>query len=171
MKIIFTIVFLYETAKDSNSVPVWIQIVSVVVTLILAILTTFFIYRQRKLEETKVRLEAYDRRLKIYNSIKIFISEIQTWGTTTNDKLVALLQETRESLFLFKDKEISNYINNLYKRGVDLEYIQNRLHKNMEHLKDEERMKLATQSRDLFQWFTEQHRIVEEKFEKYLRLK
>ena len=54
------------------------------------------------------------------NSIKIYIAEVQTYGTTTYEKSVIMLQETREALFLFKDKEISNYINSLYKKGVDL---------------------------------------------------
>lgn len=101
----------------------------------------------------------------------MFIAEIQTWSTTTKDKLVYFLQETKEAPFLFKDKEIAEYITYLYKRGVDLDFIQNRLHKYMEQLKDEERMKLATQSKELFQWFSNQHKIVEEKFDKYLRLK
>ena len=162
---------LLETPKETINVPIWVQILSIAVTLILAMLTTFFIYRQVKLEATKLKLEAYDRRLKIYNTIKTFIAEIQTYGTTTKDKSVNLLQETREAIFLFKDKNISECIDNLYKRGVNLEYIQNRLNKNMRYLKDEERMKLATQSNELFEWFSSQHKIVDEMFDKYLGLK
>lgn len=148
--------------------PNWLEILSVVVTLLLAILTTSFIWRQVRLEITRTRMEAYDRRLKIYNSIKIYIAEVQTYGTTTSEKSAILLQETREALFLFKDKEISNYINSLYKKGIDLEYLQKQLSEN--YLTQEQREKVAGQSKELKQWFTNQHKVTENLIDEYLRL-
>lgn len=150
--------------------PIWLQIISAVITLLLAILTTIFIWRQVRLEKTKLKLEAYDRRLKIYNAIKIFIAETQTYGTTNDEKLVKLLQETRESLFLVKENNISEYIETLHNKGVDLEFVKTKLSQSGIYLEDKEREKLAKQAEEIIQWMADQHKVVEEKFSKYLSI-
>jgi hypothetical protein len=48
-------------------------------------------------------------------------------GTADRAQLVTLLRKTRESFFLF-GKEVSDYITDMYKKGVDLEYYEKRLH-------------------------------------------
>lgn len=150
--------------------PIWLQIVSTMITLLLAILTTIFIWRQVKLEKTKLKLEVYDRRLKIYNAIKFFIAETQTFGTTNNEKLVKLLQETRESLFLVKENNISEYIETLHNKGVDLEFVKTKLSQSEFYIEDIEREKLARQAKEIMQWMSDQHNVVEEKFSKYLSI-
>ena len=150
--------------------PVWFQILSGTVTLVLAILTTTFIYKQHKLEKSNFKIEAYDRRIKIYDAIKMFISEIQTIGTTDDEKLTRLLQQTRQAIFLFEDDQIPQYIKLLYQKGVDLEFIKNKLHNHMVSLSDLERMNLANRARELSEWFSAQHKVVEQKFDKYMRL-
>lgn len=150
--------------------PSWLAILSAIITLILAILTTSFIWRQVRLEKTRIKMEAYDRRLNIYNAIKKYIAEIQTYGTTTDAKSVAFLQETREALFLFKNKIISEHINMLYKKGVDLEYLETQLRDSGDYLNQAQRGKIAHQAKELKQWFGDQHKVIEELFDEYLRL-
>ena len=65
-----------------------------------------------------IRLESYDRRLKVYDAIKRFIAELRQSGTTDNEKLIGMLRETKHAKFLFNEgDDIEKYIDLLYTKG------------------------------------------------------
>lgn len=77
----------------------------------------------RKQTAEFIRLEAYDRRLKVYDAISRFIAETLICGTTNNEKLMEMQRETKHAKFLFEnDDDIKGYIDLLYEKGLDLEY-------------------------------------------------
>jgi len=147
-------------------VEILFSFVMVIATATIAIFTYF----QHKLEKTKIKLECYDRRLKTYDAIKKFIANIGIEGTTDNKELMAMLRETKHAHFLFsEDDKIVEYINTLYKKGVDLEYKEKGIKNN--HLKEENRKKLVLEAHELKSWFGKQYEVIDSKFDKYLQLR
>lgn len=89
-------------------------------------------------------------------------------GTTGRAQLITLLQKTRESHFLF-GSDVSAYITDLYKKGVDLEYYEKQLdHRNLPV--GDERTRLAHQQGELLKWIGKQFDVIQSMFAKTLSL-
>jgi hypothetical protein len=118
-----------------------------------------------------IRLEAYDRRLKVYDAITRFIAETLQYGTTNNERLIEMLRETKHAKFLFpKDDDIKEYIDLLYQKGLDLEYKEKALNSESKVCTKERREQLIEESRKLKDWIKSQFNTVNIKFKKYLQL-
>ena len=158
---------------------------SEILTLVLVLITAFYAwstYQILKTNERTVeaireqskelnRLEAYDRRLKVYDAITRFVAEIKLFGTTNNEKLIDLLRETKHAKFLFgKDDDIKEYIDLLYQKGLNLEYKEKEIWSESRVCGNEQKEKLIEESRALKDWFTAQFDTVDVKFRKHLQL-
>ena len=106
-----------------------------------------------------------DKVLDVYHAIKRFIAQITVDGTTTNENLNKLLQETKNVNVIFKDNTISKYIDLLYKKGIDLQFIENETDRTRDKKKLEELLEKRSQ---LFSWFPRQHNFVDNMFKPYL---
>jgi hypothetical protein len=142
-----------------------------ILTLALVLITGWYVLLTYKILKANNRLEAYDRRLKVYDAIKKFIAEVQKYGTTDNEKLIEMLRETRHAKFLFaEDDDMEKYTTSLYLKGLDLEYkekaISGKFGKNTEHHQN----KLVKDAQEILDWFSAQFSIVDDKFKKYLQL-
>jgi hypothetical protein len=120
----------------------------------------------RKQTAEFIRLEAYDRRLKVYDTITRFIAETLQDGTTDNEKLIEMLRATKHAKFLFDNDDIRGYIDLLYNKGLEYEYKEKEIWK----APIEAREKMANDIHEIRKWFRDQFDIVEAKFEKYLQL-
>lgn len=76
-------------------------------------ITAYFVFRQHALEKSKFKLEAYDRRIKVYDTIKGLISTVMSQGSAEYPQLTEMLRETKHAIFLFDEEEITNYIEQL----------------------------------------------------------
>lgn len=115
-------------------------------------------------EESRYDPAKIKRVLTIYDSIKSFIVAIQQNGTADNELLTKLLQETKHANVLFKEPKIAKHIDTLYRRGVQLERVEKAISK----AERSEMDRLVEKSEELFKWFCEQHKIVEDLFRPYL---
>jgi hypothetical protein len=117
------------------------------------------------------RLEAYDRRLKVYDSINRFIAEILQRGTTDDQRLIEMIRETKHAKFLFpRDDDLTGYIDLLYQTGLDLEYKEEEIRRDSQVCTKKRREKLIEESRKLKDWFKSQFDVVDTKFRKHLQL-
>lgn len=145
----------------------WYSLLIVIFTASIA----YFAYRQHRLEKSRFKLEAYERRLKIRDVIHSFISDIEIEGTSDSEHQIALRRETKHAKFLFDKKDdIISYIDSLYDRGLYLEYKQKYVERERESLSKEQREKMGDEISEIKRWFTKQHAITDSKFEKYLQL-
>lgn len=152
-------------------IQTYFEVVISFLTLFVASATAFFAYRQHRLEKTKLKLESYPRRLKVYDAINRFIADTLQSGTTDNEHLTEMLRETKRARFLFNKKDkITTYIDTIYKNGLDLEYKEEGLMGKLEKYSAEQRNKIVEERGKLFDWFKDQFRVVEEKFKPYLHL-
>ena len=118
------------------------EILTLVLTFALVSITAFYAwstYRILKANEHAVeairdqskeltRLNVYDKRLRVYDAIRGFISDLLRRGTTDDEKLMEMLRETKHAKFLFPvDDDLGGYIDLLYHKGLDLEYKEKEL--------------------------------------------
>lgn len=138
---------------------------TVILTAISTILLSIEKFRSFK-KRSKYDPAKIDEILKIHDSIKNFIAEIQQLGTIDYNKLTSLLQETKHVTVLFKDKEIEEYISNLHNKGSYLKLIEGQMQRTTPNT--QQRDEKLTEIANLFNWFCAQHEIVENMFRPYL---
>lgn len=118
-----------------------------------------------------IQLEAYDKRLKVYNAITRFIANIKCDSTTDNEKLMEMLRETKYAKFLFaKDDEIEEYLALLYQKGNDLEYKEKAISGKIGEYTEEKKKKLVKEADEIRDWLKDQYGVVDTKFQKYFQL-
>lgn len=105
-------------------------------------------------QKDKLRLDLFERRLKIFESCQTFFSFICREGKTTREELYRLTGATSNAEFLF-GKEIKLYIDEVGKRGLKLIHLIERL-RNQESEIGDERNILANEVEVLEKWFQEQ---------------
>ena len=133
--------------------------------------TTLFAFYSRKTEKTILKLEAYPKRLDVYDAMQKFVAGVIQKGDTNNDDLITMLCETKHAVFLFHKKDhIVEYIDEFYQKGLKLEY-NRKMVDNFPFNRDEkERIQLIEENSKLFKWFTKQHKEIQYRFQKYLSI-
>ncbi len=151
-----------------------VQIIFNGLMVIFAGTTIFFVIRQHNLEKTKIRLDAFPKRSEVLNAIQDCISSIAGSAEVDVKTLFTLIKNTQNASFLFNKKDqISEYIESLYKKGLELQFKQKRLRQiddNRFRIKEEERIQLIDEIEEISMWFLSQNDIVKEKFKKYLQI-
>jgi hypothetical protein len=137
-------------------------------TPLIALLAGWIAYRQLKIQEYRVRLDLYEPRMKIYDPIMKLLTTVGQKGTATNEELVTFLRETSRAKFLFKG-ELEKHIDAIYKKGVDLHYIEAQL-ANKSLPDGPERTAFEKQKKEIDQWLGQQYNKTDELFAKYVKL-
>ena len=145
-----------------------IELLSASLAPITAIVALGIAYRQYRLEQLKFRRELYEKRLAVYEGTMKLLSIVLRKGGVNFSELVQFLQETNQCRFLF-GKDMADYLTEIYKNGVDLEYHEKMLHEHGLPV-GEERSKHAHESCELSKWFNRQLVVAPEKFSVHLGL-
>ena len=90
-------------------------------------------------------------------------------GNVEMPDLIQFLRETNQSYFLL-GKDISDYLTEIYKKGVDVNFQNKRLNDRIHAVVGEERSQLADKNCELLKWFGDQLVKAPEKFSVHLRL-
>ncbi len=99
----------------------FIEIFKALLTPVIAIVATYIAWQQWKTNQQKLSLERYDRWLKVYEEVRQILSIIIRDATASYDDLMKFRRSVSEADFLF-DSEIPEYIDEIYRRGVKLQY-------------------------------------------------
>ena len=89
-------------------------------TPMIAVITVYIAWQQWRLNERKLNLELYDRRLKVYGEVKQILSIILRDAKASYEDLGKFYGAASEADFLF-GPEIQNYIEEIYQHGVQLQ--------------------------------------------------
>ncbi|MEA3475684.1 MAG: hypothetical protein U9R23_04505 [Candidatus Cloacimonadota bacterium] len=131
----------------------------------------FFAVRQNKLNKTMLKLEAYPKRLQIYDAMQKFVGEIMVFGSSNYKKALELLRETRHAKFLFdKDDNIEGYIELFYKNAIDMVYQLKAINGELGKIEEKKRKEIIDKNAELLKWFQNQLNVIDQKFKKYLQL-
>ena len=137
------------------------------ITIVIAITMVYIAIQQLLIARYRVRMDLYDKRIKVYNSVMEFLGRILGRGNATDDNLFDLINQTKESRFLFEG-EIGDQIEVLRKQAIKLQYFNCQL--SDDRLPVAERNKLADELQKGFHWFHQQYDYTEELFLKYLKI-
>ena len=85
---------------------------------------------------------------------------------TTHSEATDLMRNTRENEFLF-GVEVKNFIDQLFKKGLELERTNVMLEKEFD---DTKRNNLIEKQRLVFDWFEAQFKVASDLFGKYLKV-
>ncbi len=150
----------------NSSAPINFQYASLLLSAVLGVSMAYIAWQQCKINKYKVRVDLFDRRLRIYQEVMKFWARVMQNGTTTNDELVQLLRDTKESEFLFGHK-VAEFINSIYKRGVDLD-TDTKILNGAGPLSPKEKQRLLDAQCSHFEWLRNQSETAKEIFKKYL---
>jgi hypothetical protein len=143
----------------------FIQLLSAILTLVIAIVTTYIAIQQHRM---KFVLEMFEKRYAVYQGVKNFILSAVRYANLSNDDFFKFNEETQDAFFLF-DESAEKYIDNLRSKGAKLRYLNEKL-SDQNLLIGEERGKLATEEAELNIWFGNQLLESKQVFKKYLHI-
>lgn len=140
-------------------------------TPVIAIITIYIAYQQFKTNRQKLKLEHYDRRLRIYEEVRKILSIIVRDAKANTQDLLKFRTSVSEADFLF-GPEIPTYIDEIYTHGLNLwrcnqeyrDYTQGTAPEgyDLNKIVDEKHKELL--------WLTDQFEPAKRKFKKYLDL-
>jgi hypothetical protein len=145
-----------------------LQILQALLTPVIAGIAVYIAWQQWKVNERKLALDQYERRLRIYERVVTFLRLVlRDFKPEIND-LQAFSIDTAESDFLF-ESEISQYISEIYHGAWRLwsatsEYRDFTQRPSPDYDHNKVVKEITTQQ----EWFTKQFGVAKEKFKKYL---
>ena len=89
-------------------------------TPLIAVVATYIAWQQWKTNQQKLVLDRYDRRLHVYEEVRKILSIILRDAKASYEDLLTFRTTVSEADFLF-GPEIPTYIDEIYKRGVQLQ--------------------------------------------------
>jgi len=146
----------------------WTSVLAALLTPVVALFALFIAYRQWKTAQNKLKLDLFERRLQVYEAARDFISSIMTSGRTSGEREFKYLSGTRGAVWLF-DQAIVEYLDKeIWSKVCDLGALQAELEGEPV---GETRTKNVQRQREVKEWLTEQLRVMERKFEPFLKLR
>ncbi len=144
------------------------QILSALLTPVIAVVTTYIAIQQYRASKLKIRLELFEKRYAIYQGAKEFIFAAVRDGNLPDVEFFKLSNTTQDAFFLF-DESVGRYIDTLREKGARLRYL-NDLLADPSLPVDDQRSALSAEDADLCTWFGNQILDSQHAFKNYLRV-
>lgn len=138
-------------------------IASVSVAIAVAIIT----WRQWITNRDTLKHQLFDRRYAIYEQIAGFLAEIAQTGTIRLGGDIDFLQKTKQAYFVFScDPDVKDLLSQIYTHAIDFHALEAELSSESGTARHEN----IEKQRAIKNWFSETHKDLEKRFEKFLRL-
>lgn len=129
-----------------------------VITFGLAVATFIVAYQQKKIAKAKLDLDLFEKRFAIYKATERFIGEIVTTARVSRIEQRKFLNGIKGARWLFSI-ELDDYLRNeLFVNSTQFNHNQRKTYQDG----------VLDVSHDLFNWYSEQQRNLNKKFDKYL---
>jgi hypothetical protein len=145
------------------------KILSALLTPLLACITVYIAYRQWRDKQLRLRIDNYERRLRIYQEVVKMLQRINEDFKPKWDDLLSFNGATAEAAFLFDD-EIPAYIDEIITRGNNLR-VDNIIYRAGTETQPRDADEYQRALEDMHvqnRWFVDQPPIAREKFKAYL---
>ncbi len=147
-----------------------IEIFNALLTSAIAIVVIYIAWQQWKTNQQRLRLEQYDRRLRVYEEVKKILSIIVRDAKVSTDDLLKFRTSVSDADFLF-GPEIPEYIDEIFKRGLNLwRWTQEYRDYKQETPEGYNHTKVTDEMHKELTWLVEQFEPAKQKFRKYLNL-
>ncbi len=148
-----------------------INILSGLLTPMIAILAVYIAYQQYLNGKKKLKLELYEKRYFIFKGTKKILLQINLDAKIEITELGKFKNISNESKFLF-NKDITDYFSELSENAMKLSHLTEDLNKiKIYPVHSVERNKEVENRHKLITWFTNEYENIEYRFEKYLNFK
>jgi hypothetical protein len=139
-------------------------------TPLIGVVTVYIAYQQWRTNQQKLKLDCYDRRLKVYEELKsIIVASLNR--KTTNDDIIKYNRAVAESDFLF-DTDITEYLKEVSKHCINIRQYNEEYHEvTINHSDKYNPQEAADGIYAESTWLLEQHKNLKTKFERYLKIK
>ena len=97
--------------------------------IVIAVVVAFIAWQQFLLALEKFKLDLFEKRITIFNILRLFLSRMLSQGDCLDSELTKVGIETQTAKFLFND-EMADYIRSLINRGYSLRKINDQILKN-----------------------------------------
>jgi hypothetical protein len=145
----------------------WTSYLSALLTPIVAVLGSFIAYRQWRLAQNKLKLELFDRRLSIHKAASDFLVSIATSGTIINEEFYKFMASTSETRWLISESAAKYFREDIFDKVLEFQRIDGEL----DDMPACETRTIAVNAKaEIRKWLLAQHKVVDEKFSKYLQL-
>jgi hypothetical protein len=134
------------------------------VTLLIGIVAGFIAYQQWKLARQKLKLDLFEKRYKVYDATRKFLSVILRDANFTDKDLFEYYASTSDSVFLFEE-DLVLYLRLLSKRALNMRLYQVKF---LPLPVGEERNSLVQKNHDELVWLMDQFNELAPRFSPYL---
>ena len=97
----------------------WASILGPIATLIVGVGIFFVAWQQWQIARSKLRLDLFDRRYKVYDATRKFLSEIIRSANFKDSHLCEFYAGTSDAEFLF-GSDVVDYLAQIRKRAIDM---------------------------------------------------
>ncbi|MCQ4189944.1 hypothetical protein [Methylocystis suflitae] len=115
-------------------------------------------WQQKEIAAEKIKLEKFDRRFKVFEATRSFLSHILTTGNVDNEQEKEFWVATSDAIFLF-DAEIEEFIRDLRLRAIYFPSL------------NREQAKFPEKRQEAFNQFEKDIMTLPDRFSKYLKLR
>ena len=143
----------------------YIDILSALLTPVIAIIATWIAYQQWRTSEDVNKLNKYEKRYSVYQALKEALLEIGRESNISGKGRDKLTIKTGESVFIFDD-DVVDYIKTFRENSLRIYQLNRNLLDGTGEAK-----KLAKEREELEKWFQDQHQGLIDKFLPYLKFK
>lgn len=120
---------------------------------------------QQRINHRKLKNELFNRRIKLFDIISHYISDILCTGNIEQGKEAQFLRNTRNAFFIF-DKNIEKYIEKIYAQSIELQALCNLRNS----LSGDKLNNAINKEKQIKDWFIKELNRIRPKFQKYLKL-
>jgi len=121
-------------------------------------------WRQWLLAKDKFKLDLFEKRYKVFEATRKFLSTIVSNATFENTDLYEFYAGTSDSTFLFSS-EIEEYLSSIAKHALTMRKMS---HQQANLAVGDELTRLVTKENEELTWLSDQMRVLKDKFYQYL---
>lgn len=123
----------------------FVTLFSAMLTPVVAIVTTYIAWQQWRTNHLQFKLAVYNRRVDVYLALMRFLAAIFLECKVTDEQAETYLVKTREAYFVFSKPAVSEYLQTVYKKWLEL--------RSLARLPGSER---AAREDEILKWFHDQ---------------
>ncbi len=153
--------------SDMQSVPIWLQISSGLLTPLIAIFGAYIAWQQWNLGRSKLKLELFDRRFALYKAIQHPVLHVLHTGSMDDKTYFKFRSEIgdakwmlNEEIYKYADDDLTTKLADLLTKVEEAKVLE----------VGEIRTRNVREQRELKEWITSQRPHIDEMFGKFLRV-
>lgn len=145
-----------------------INILSALLTPVIAVVTTYIMIQQYRLEKRNYSFQLSEERHIIYTSVMNFISKVVQDANASREDIGKFIRETKD-VNIFFEEEVSDYIDTLYKKAIELNHCNKMIESGK--LESKKHKEYCDKDFEISLWFNDQFKDAKNIFLDYLNFK